>query len=166
MTPEVTDAGANGAASVTPRIRRTHLSLFVRDPDASAQWYEDVLGMEVTGRGANWVFLSYGRKHHDIALIRADEGAEHGGLGLQHYGLEVEGDLEDLRRLYGMLLTKGVPVVKTTDHKVGYGVYFTDPDGNRFEFFCETVHDDEEAKELLRRYNAPSEPVELDPLWT
>lgn len=166
MTHEVTDASANGAASVTPRIRRTHLSLFVRDPDTSAQWYEDVLGMEVTGRGAQWVFLSYGRKHHDIALIRANEGAEQGGLGLQHYGLEVEGDLEDLRRLYGMLITKGVPVVKTTDHKVGYGVYFTDPDGNRFEFFCETVHDDEEAKHLLRKYNAPSEPVEMEPLWT
>jgi catechol 2,3-dioxygenase len=166
MAQEDTVSGANGAASVRPRIRRTHLSLFVRDPETSARWYEDVLGMEVTGRGPQWVFLSYGRKHHDIALIHADEGAEHGGLGLQHYGLEVEGDLEDLRRLYGMLITKGVPVVKTTDHKVGYGLYFTDPDGNRFEFFCETVHDDEEAKRLLREYNAPSEPVELDPLWT
>jgi catechol-2,3-dioxygenase len=59
-----------------------------------------------------------------------------------------------------------VPVVKTTDHKVGYGVYFTDPDGNRFEFFCETVHDDEEAKQILGKYHAPSEPVVLDPLYT
>lgn len=166
MTHEVTAAGADGVARIRPRVRRTHLSLFVRDPEASARWYEDVLGMEVTGRGPQWVFLSYGRKHHDIALIRADEGAERGGLGLQHYGLEVEGDLEELRRLYGMLITKDVPVVKTTDHKVGYGVYFTDPDGNRFEFFCETVHDDEEAKRLIGKYNAPSVPVEMDPLWT
>jgi catechol-2,3-dioxygenase len=166
VAQEITAPGANGAANVRPRIRRTHLSLFVRNPETSARWYEDVLGMEVTGRGPQWVFLSYGRKHHDIALIRADEGAEHGGLGLQHYGLEVEGDLEELRRLHGMLITKGVPVVKTTDHKVGYGVYFTDPDGNRFEFFCETVHDDEEAKQLLGKYNAPSEPVEIEPLWT
>jgi catechol 2,3-dioxygenase len=158
--------GANGAPRVTPLVRRTHLSLFVSDPEELAQWYEDILGMEVTGRGPQWVFLSYGLKHHDIALIRADEGAEHGGLGLQHYGLEIEGDLEELRRLYAMLIDKGVPVVKTTDHKVGYGVYFTDPDGNRFEFFCETVHDNEEAKQLLGKYNAPSEPVALEPLWT
>jgi catechol 2,3-dioxygenase len=151
---------------VKPRVRRTHLSLFVRDPEASAAWYQDVLGMEVTGRGAQWVFLSYGTKHHDIALIRAEAGAQRGGLGLQHYGLEIEGDLDDLRRLYAMLLNKGVQVVKTTDHKVGYGVYFTDPDGNRFEFFCETVHDDEEAKRLLTLHNAPSEPVHLDPLYS
>jgi catechol 2,3-dioxygenase len=166
VTYEVTAADTDGAARIRPRVRRTHLSLLVRDPEASARWYEDVLGMEVTGRGAQWVFLSYGSKHHDIALIRADEGAEQGGLGLQHYGLEVEGDLDELRRLYAMLVAKGVPVVKTTDHKIGYGVYFTDPDGNRFEFFCETVHDDEEAKRLLREYNAPSEPVEMEPLWT
>lgn len=166
MTHEALAPDTSQIRDVKPRVRRTHLSLFVRDPEASASWYEDVLGMEVTGRGPQWVFLSYGRKHHDIALIRADDGAERGGLGLQHYGLEVEGDLAELRRLYAMLLAKGVPVIKTTDHKVGYGVYFTDPDGNRFEFFCETVHDDEEAKQILNKYNAPSDPVALDPLWT
>lgn len=166
MASEALAPDTNSTRDVKPRVRRTHLSLFVRDPEASAAWYEDVLGMEVTGRGPQWVFLSYGTKHHDIALIRAEEGAQPSGLGLQHYGLEIEGDLDELRRLYGMLLAKGVPVVKTTDHKVGYGVYFTDPDGNRFEFFCETVHDDEEAKRILDKYHAPSDPVTLDPLFT
>lgn len=156
----------DAVSSVKPRVRRTHLSLFVGDPEASAKWYEDVLGMEVTARGPEWVFLSYGLKHHDIALIRAEDGARPGGIGLQHYGLEIDGDLDELRRLYGMLLSKGVPVVKTTDHKVGFGVYFTDPDGNRFEFFCETVRDDEEGKRILGEHNAPSETVDLDPLYT
>ena len=40
--------------------------------------------------------------------------------------------MDELRRLYGMLLRKKVDVVKTTDHKVGVGLYFTDPDGNIF----------------------------------
>lgn len=150
---------------VTPRIRRTHLSLFVRDPFASAPWYERVLGMQETARGEQWVFLSFGRKHHDIALIRAAPGSAVGGIGLQHYGLEIEGDLDELRRLYGQLLTAGVEVVKTTDHKVGIGLYFNDPDGNRFEFFHETVPGDEEGKAVLHRYNAPSDPFALEPLF-
>jgi RHH-type proline utilization regulon transcriptional repressor/proline dehydrogenase/delta 1-pyrroline-5-carboxylate dehydrogenase len=37
-------------------------------------------------------------------------------------------------------------------------------DGNRFEFFHETVTDDEEGKRVLGRYGAPSEPVEIEPL--
>jgi len=151
---------------VKPRIVRTHLSLFVRDPEASAQWFADVLDMKVTARGPQWVFLSFGRKHHDVALIKADPGAEPGGIGLQHYGLEIEGDLDELRRLYAMLLDKGVTVVKTTDHKIGYGVYFLDPDGNRFEFFSESVTDDAEGQRVLGEYNAPSDPIDLEPLYS
>jgi catechol-2,3-dioxygenase len=120
--------------------------------------------MEVTARTDNWIFLSFGVKHHDIALIKAPEDARSGGLGLQHYGLEVDGDLDEWRRLYGRLLDKGVPVVKTTDHKIGFGLYFTDPEGNRFEFFHETVTDDEEGKRVLGRYGAPSEPLHVEPL--
>lgn len=150
---------------VKPVIVRTHLSLFVRDPEASGKWFADVLDMKVTARGPQWVFLSFGRKHHDLALIKADPGAEPGGIGLQHYGLEVDGDLDELRRLYAMLLDKGVTVVKTTDHKIGYGVYFLDPDGNRFEFFSESVTDDAEGQRVLGEYNAPSDPIDLEPLY-
>ena len=150
---------------VLPRIRRTHLSLFVTDPFASAPWYERVLGMQETARSDKWVFMSFGQKHHDIALIRAEPGAVVGGVALQHYGLEDDGDFDDFRRLYGQLLRAGIDVIKTTDHKVGYGIYFNDPDGHRFEFFFETVHDNEEGKRVLHRYNAPSDPVELEPLY-
>ena len=149
---------------IHPRIRRTHLSLFVKNPFDSAPWYERVLGMQETARGEKWVFLSFGRKHHDIALIQAEPGAVQGGIGLQHYGLEIEGDMDQLRRLMAQLIDGGVPIVKTTDHKIGVGLYFTDPDGHRFEFFCETVHDDEEGKHVLNRYNAPSDPIDLQPL--
>lgn len=151
---------------VKPRIYRTHLALYVKDPFATAGWYKDVLNMVETARSDKWVFLSFGKKHHDIALIRSNDTnlAPPSGINMQHYGLEVEGDLNELRRLYGMLLRKNVPVVKTTDHKVGYGLYFTDPDGHRFEFFLETVHDDEEGKRVLGQYNAPTDPFDLQPL--
>lgn len=152
---------------VKPRVRRTHLALFVQDPFKSAAWYEDILGMTVTARGERWVFLSFGQKHHDIALIQPDDGdaqTSRGTINMQHYGLEIDGTMEDFQRLYGMLLRKNVPVVKTTDHKVGYGLYFTDPDGHRFEFFFETIHDDEEGRRVLGHYNAPSDPFELQPL--
>lgn len=166
MTALQPSADTRQTADIKPVVLRTHLSLFVKDPEASAGWFADVLNMKITARGPRWVFLSFGRKHHDLALIKADPGARPGGIGLQHYGLEIDGDLEELRRLYGMLLAKGVTVVKATDHKIGYGLYFLDPDGNRFEFFSETITDDEEGQRILGEHNAPSEPIVLDPLYT
>jgi catechol-2,3-dioxygenase len=64
-----------------------------------------------------------------------------------------------------MLLRRQVPIVKITDHKAGIGVYFTDPDGNRLEFFCETEKDDAKAKKLMTQYNAASDPFHLEPLF-
>ncbi|MBP2544987.1 VOC family protein [Acinetobacter guillouiae] len=147
------------------KVLRTHLSLFVRDPEASAQWYADVLGMVEHARGPAWIMMSFGVKHHDIALIKAAPDAQQGGLGLQHYGLEIEGTFETLQKLHGMLIQKGVEVVKTTDHTVGNGLYFNDPDGNRLEFFLETIHDDAEAIKAFHDAGAPSNPIEIKPIF-
>lgn len=148
-----------------PRVIRTHISLFVSDMNASSEWYKNVLGMEITAVGEQWIMMGFGQKHHDIALIKADHAIP-GGKELQHYGFEIEGDENVLRRLYGMLLEKGVKIIKTTDHGVGRGLYFEDPDGHRLEFFLETEHDDEKAKALFKAQNAPSNPIELDPIFS
>lgn len=152
--------------SVELKVNRTHISLFVKDPEVSARWYEDVLGMKRHAEnGDQWIMMGFGPKHHDIALIRAEAGAQLGGIGLQHYGFEIEGDEITQRRLYGMLLSKGVNIVKTTDHEVGIGLYFTDPDGIRLEFFLETEHDDELAKQRFKATHGPSRPIELKPIF-
>jgi catechol 2,3-dioxygenase len=148
------------------KVNRTHISLFVTDADVSAQWYENILGMVPTARNnSEWIMMGFGDKHHDIALIKAPEGSSQGTLGLQHYGLEIDGDEVTLRTLYGMLLTKEVNVVKTMDHEIGKGVYFTDPDGNRLEFFLETEHDNELAKQRFKATNAPSREIVLEPIF-
>ncbi|WP_428033323.1 VOC family protein [Amphritea sp.] len=148
------------------KVNRTHIALLVTDPEASALWYTDILGMEQVARNnGDWIMMGFGKKHHDIALIKAPEGAERGTLGLQHYGLEIDGDETTLRKLYGMLLSKKVDIVKITDHEIGKGLYFTDPDGNRLEFFLETDHDDERAKERFKAANAPSREIGLEPLF-
>jgi catechol 2,3-dioxygenase len=147
-----------------PRIRRTHIALFVRDPFTSAAWYKTVLGMTETARDDENVFLAFGTKHHDIALIRAAEPFERGTINMQHYAFEIDGDIEDLRRLYGMLLKHGATIVKISDHVVGTGVYFSDPDGHRLEFFCETVLDEEEGRRLFNEHHGPSIPTTLEPL--
>jgi catechol 2,3-dioxygenase len=142
----------------------THLSLFVSDPDASARWYTDALGMQESARGERWIMMSFQDRHHDIALIQAEEGAHQGGLGLQHYGLEIAGDMTTLRQLYGMLLDKNVNVVQVADHEIGNGIYFTDPDGNCLEFFLQTELDNELAKARFKAAGAPIRKIDFERL--
>jgi hypothetical protein len=46
-----------------------------------------VLGMGETARGEEWVFMSFGTKRHDIALIRTEEGNPPFRPGLQQLRL-------------------------------------------------------------------------------
>jgi catechol-2,3-dioxygenase len=139
----------------------THLALFVSNVEISARWYADVLGMQESARSEGWIMMSFADRHHDIALIQAQAGAHQGGLGLQHYGLEIKGDMTTLRELYGMLLDKGVAVVRVTDHEIGNGVYFNDPDGNRLEFFLQTEPNAELAKKRFKAAGAPSRDIDF-----
>ena len=60
-----------------PKIKGlVHVGLNVSDPVNAARWYCDILGMKeiVTGYDSHQeaaVFLSFGERHHDIVLIKA-----------------------------------------------------------------------------------------------
>jgi catechol 2,3-dioxygenase-like lactoylglutathione lyase family enzyme len=62
----------------TLRVRELgHVSLFVRDLDATRGFYRDILGLTETGTGKNGriVFFSAGRHHHDVSCELARGGS-------------------------------------------------------------------------------------------
>ena len=70
-------SAARRTVEVMTRIKQLgHIVLFVRDPAASADWYCDILGMErvTVSEGIPAVFLSFGRRDHDIALFKVPDG--------------------------------------------------------------------------------------------
>ena len=78
-----------------------HVVLAVKDPEASAKWYVDILGMEMMNYSekGKMAFLSFGTYHHDIALVQAPEGAMLGSTGLSHTAMQIEGGLDELKDL-------------------------------------------------------------------
>lgn len=151
--------------------RIAHIVLFVADPEASARWYCDVLGMEISARAADGpykggVFLTFGVSDHDIALFPAEAGASQ-GKEFEHVGLQLAShSLDDLRRAYGHLLKHDVKIVEVLDHGVSRGIYFLDPDGHMLEIFHQIV-DQAEGKAIreLHDNGGQADPSTLEPLY-
>ena len=140
-----------------------HVVLAVKDPEASAKWYADVLGMDIMyyNEKGKMAFLSFGTQHHDIAVVKAPEDAILGSPGISHTAMQIEGGLDELTQLYQRMKDRGVEIDFTTDHGLSKSVYFFDPDGNRLEIYCETMTT-EEGIDFMRAGRAGRDPLELE----
>lgn len=153
-----------------PKIKRVaHIVLFVSDPEASAKWYGDALGMSISGRAGDGpykggVFMSFGTSDHDIGLFKQASDTSK-GKEFEHIGLEADcdGDLEKLQLLYGQLVKNHVEIHEILDHGVSKGVYFFDPDGHMLEIFCQQIHGSAAIAELANN-EGMAEPYELEPI--
>lgn len=141
-----------------------HVVLSVRDVAASADFYSRALGLEVVDmkEGNRACFLSFGRQHHDIALFKAAEGAERGGVGLSHIAFQIEGGLPELKELKGRLEEMGATISRTTDHTITKSVYFLDPDGNELEIFAEGFENPNDALDFIKLGTNRQAPLELE----
>lgn len=156
-----------------PKVKRVaHVVLYVHDPAASARWYCEVLGMKVSaevheGPYQGGFFLSFGEHDHDLALFPATSSAKR-GQEFEHIGLEVDcdGNLDQLRRLYGSMIRHNVRINEILDHGVSIGVYFFDPDGHQLEVFCQLIPPaGGAALAELTKNQGQANPTTLEPLF-
>lgn len=143
-----------------------HIVLFVRDPEASARWYGDILNMQIVSRAADGpykggIFLSFGVSDHDIALFPGG-GDTQKGREFEHVGLMLEStSMDDLRRNYAFFEERGVKVAEILDHGVSTGIYFYDPDGHMLEVFCQRIPQENGASRAeLNRNQGQADPVD------
>ena len=116
-----------------------HVGLHATDPAASAEFYRDILGMEVVGGsgpdhsiGAS-VFLSSRPKEesHEIALFANPAFA--------HVAFKVS-SLAELRSFHARAVEKNIPIKFAFNHGASFASYFEDPDGNLIEVYWPTGH--------------------------
>ena len=121
-----------------PVARLNHAVLFVRDAQASAEFYSRVFGFEVVSSefGGQAVFMrsAGGENHHDLGLFSVGSDAPRaprGSTGLYHLAWEVP-TIEDLAGASQILREAGA-LGGASDHGVSKSLYGSDPDGNEFE---------------------------------
>ncbi len=122
-----------------PVRRLNHAVLYVRDAQASANFYERVLDFERLPMGlpgAVFMRAPGSTNDHDLGLFSIGEGAQPSAagratVGLYHLAWEVE-TLTDLEELAARLRDAG-SLVGASDHGTTKSLYAKDPDGLEFE---------------------------------
>ena len=141
-----------------------HIVLYAKEPKALADWYCEMLGMEVVTVHQQWNghFLSFGTRDHDVAIFPAPEDRADGTTSFNHVGLEFAGDLEAYKAFHQKLLDHQVTITATVDHETAYGIYFLDPEGHCLEVFFQRIT--EGALETMRRIGAFGNPIDVQAL--
>lgn len=110
-----------------------HFGLAVRDPEASAKWWQSLFNLHEIFSGEDYVGLS-----NDNVTIVLHTGVPHPGV-LDHLSFHVA-DMRHLRSALKIMREAGVDLEDPGD-EIGpeapgsphYGLWFHDPDGYRWE---------------------------------
>jgi catechol-2,3-dioxygenase len=114
-----------------------HVGMFARNPATLAEFYRDVMGMQIVGGtderhpfGAT-AFLSSrpGEEAHEIAMFNNPQ--------LAHRAFKV-GSLRALKRFYQKIVGRGIPIKFEFNHGISLAFYFPDPEGNMIEVYWRT----------------------------
>src|SRR5712672_1599470 len=114
-----------------------HVGLRATNPAASAEFYRDVLGMEIVGGSAPdhpvgaTAFLSSrpDEESHEIALFANPAFA--------HIAFKVS-SLAEFRSIHTRVVEKNIPIKFVFNHRASFAFYFDDPDGNMIEVYWPT----------------------------
>ncbi|HSE86285.1 MAG TPA: VOC family protein [Candidatus Binatia bacterium] len=121
-----------------------HVVLNVASLKKSEHFYRSIVGMKISARNrrTKMTFMSFGREHHDVALMELPRGIKHvGGRGipkLHHFCIYV-GTNQEVDALYPVLKRRKIPIVSGPEILEVAGnrsISFLDPDGNRVEIAC------------------------------
>jgi catechol-2,3-dioxygenase len=121
-----------------------HVVLNVKNLKKAEHFYRSIIGMKVSARNrqTKMTFLSFGREHHDVALMQVAKGARTGDNDgvpkLHHFCIYVKSN-QEVDDLYPVLKRRKIPVVSGPEILEVAGnrsISFLDPDGNRVEIAC------------------------------
>jgi catechol-2,3-dioxygenase len=121
-----------------------HVVLNVANLKKSENFYRSIVGMKVSARNrrTKMTFMSFGREHHDVALMELAKGAKHvAGKGipkLHHFCIYVRTN-DEVDELYPVLKRRKIRIVSGPEILEVAGnrsISFLDPDGNRVEIAC------------------------------
>ncbi len=112
--------------------RIDHVEVFVRDLDAAARWYDEVLGLKEICRW-NPEPVMIGAGGTKLALFRAETDARREDSGLRWHRVAWRTDQAGFAAAQKHLAALGIRFDGPIDHRTACSIYFEDPDGHPLE---------------------------------
>jgi predicted enzyme related to lactoylglutathione lyase len=119
--------------------RLSHVGLYVTDVPKMIEFYTKVLGFVVSdgAEDGRITFLSRNPSdHHQVVLVRGRQTEAEIPM-VQQVSFNV-GTLANVQKAYRKIKAAGSKVIDPRCHGNAWSVYFSDPEGNRIEMFCDT----------------------------
>lgn len=120
----------------------THFGLHARDLDRMVDFYTRVMGFVVsdhgqTSAGNKVVFMTQSPEcHHQFVLFDGrPEELSYNPINQISFRLE---SLDRLKAYREAVIAAGIHRLRQTDHGNAWAFYFTDPEGNSVEMYCDT----------------------------
>jgi catechol-2,3-dioxygenase len=124
-------------SETAPRL--SHVGLYVRDVPKMIDFYTNVLGFVVSdgAEDGRITFLSRNPSdHHQVVLVKGRQTEDEIPM-VQQVSFNVE-TLANVRKAYRKVKAAECKVIDPRCHGNAWSVYFSDPEGNRIEMFCDT----------------------------
>lgn len=126
------------------QLRWSHAFVHVRSMATMLDFYTNVLGFEVTDQGDVGgklvAFLSQvATDHHQLAFMESEDSAKQDApRRVAHFAFRVD-SLQDVKLLHQRLQGDSrVEGINPVSHGNAWSVYFTDPEHNGIEVFCDS----------------------------
>jgi catechol 2,3-dioxygenase-like lactoylglutathione lyase family enzyme len=137
----MTDAAlATPAVTASDTIRTKgilHFTIGVRDHEAAAKWYSEILGCTIMRMNSRYAFMECGGSYFVLAKIPHHVNPNNPGEDAHHHAFIV--DPEEFDRALAIMKARGVELVKYSDEGhvsfPGRHAYFHDADGNCIEIY-------------------------------
>ena len=117
-----------------------HVHIKVNDLNKAEKFYTNMLGLEITEKvGNEFIFLSLGKHHHDVALMNVGKNAPYPkefSTGLFHFAFEVK-SMKEFAKFYKKFKLHKLPIT-TVDYGISKAMYTRDPSHNVVEIYVDT----------------------------
>lgn len=124
----------------TPNVYVKGVRLKVMDLEKSLAFYEDTVGFQVLSKTETKIILTANGSTPLLTLEKASLPKQKKTTGLYHFALLLP-SRKDLGMFVQHLAQRLFPIEGATNHEISEAIYFSDPDGNGIEVYCDTPPD-------------------------